>query len=392
MVKLNNKIKLTTLITVVLLLVLLTFGLVNLGVNWSSNGLGDSLTEGFKNLFGMFDFSKWSTITANTAVAYTLAMLILLVGTLLSITWIALAIIRKDRKFGILGGTSALIFTLVSSFFVANLNQDFSTSLTNGDVTAYFVYVMIVLALVVLLYLFTLSLIHVLTPLHSENAKQAIGEEVFEKTITIVETEEPVQTPTTVIINNNYYVKEKSTPNKTTVVVNETNNVTTQTETVEVAFASELKRRPRTPFALKLQQSEQNIRDIYDELKAELFSYGLKSRISIAGDTFRLHTVTYAQIQISGKNIKVYFALDPKDFVGSTYPIADVSSQKIFSDTPVCLKVKSGLSIRRAKELIESVCEKNGVIQEEIPQVLDYSREAIATLNDSEYYLKNFAE
>ena len=105
-----------------------------------------------------------------------------------------------------------------------------------------------------------------------------------------------------------------------------------------------------------------------------------------------MHTITYAQIQISGKNIKVYFALDPNNYIDSTYPIKDVSSQKVFTETPSAFKVSSGLSIRRAKELIEQVCEKHGVIQEEIPEILNYSADAIETLNDSEYYLKNFTE
>ena len=209
-------------------------------------------------------------------------------------------------------------------------------------------------------------------------------EEVILEQTTVLETEVTETTEnagnTTIIINNYSYgesIKEEPTPVIIPVmeVVEEPN-----------------KRAPRKPFALKLKEADQSIRDIYDELKAEFISYGLKSRISIAGDTFRLHTATYAQMQISGQNFKIYFALDPKDFIDTTYPIADVSKQRVFEETPVCFKVKSGLSIRRAKELIEKVCERNGVIQEENPEMLDYSSEAIDTLNDSKYYQDKFLD
>jgi len=151
------------------------------------------------------------------------------------------------------------------------------------------------------------------------------------------------------------------------------------------------KKKPRPPFALRLRRGEDHIRELYNELKAEFLSYSLNSRISLNGDSFRLHAKTYAVIQVVGKSLKINFALDCKDYVDSAVPFTDSGAQKRYKDVPFTFKVRSNLSIKRAKELIKDTVTKDGITQENEPIRKNYSREAIETLRTSKYYLNNFA-
>lgn len=119
----------------------------------------------------------------------------------------------------------------------------------------------------------------------------------------------------------------------------------------------------RVPFASRILDAEDELRENYNELKAECISYGLKSRLSNSGDTFRLHTKTYVKITVAGKGLKLYFALDPKDYANTPITLKDVSSKNVYKDIPACFKVKSGLAMRRAKQLLADACAKDGLVQ-----------------------------
>lgn len=119
----------------------------------------------------------------------------------------------------------------------------------------------------------------------------------------------------------------------------------------------------RIPFPTRMLSADQELMNNYNELKAEAVSYGLKSRLSNSGDTFRLHTKSYVKITIAGKGLKLYFALAPKDYVNSPIPVKDVSGKNIYKDIPVCFKVRSALSMKRAKQLMADACEKDNLEQ-----------------------------
>lgn len=125
----------------------------------------------------------------------------------------------------------------------------------------------------------------------------------------------------------------------------------------------------RIGFAERLLKSDAELHDLYNELKNEILSYGVKSRISAVGDTFRLHKKMYVRITVAGKSLKLYFALDPKDYEGSTIPVQDASGKDMYAEIPLVFKVKSGLSVRRCKELIQTVMEKDNLEQGEIGKV-----------------------
>ena len=122
----------------------------------------------------------------------------------------------------------------------------------------------------------------------------------------------------------------------------------------------------RIPFTTRMLNADKEMQDNYNELKNEIMSYGVNSRVSNSGDTFRLHRVTYIKITIAGLSLKLYFALNPEDYKDSTLPIQDAGHKGIYEEIPLVFKVKSGLSMRRCKQLIQDVFDKNGLEQGEI--------------------------
>ena len=125
----------------------------------------------------------------------------------------------------------------------------------------------------------------------------------------------------------------------------------------------------RLTFTERLLQSEDDVHALYNELKNEILSWGVKSRISANGDTFRLHKKMYVRITVAGKALKLYFALNPADYANTTLPIQDASNKDMYQEIPLVFKVKSGLSLRRCKDLIRDVMEKDNLEQGQIEKI-----------------------
>ncbi len=189
-------------------------------------------------------------------------------------------------------------------------------------------------------------------------------------------------TPTTVIIKDDEpKIEEKSetkpltqTPNITVVVNNPaaTKEESKPVQPVKRVVGAINPNLPphdkiiRIPFPVRMVDADKEMKSNYNELKSEILSYGAKSRVSNSGDTFRLHKVTFVKITIAGKSLKLYFGLDPKDYANTPLPVQDVSHKNVYKDIPLVFKVKSELSLRRAKQLIADVMDKNNLEQGKI--------------------------
>lgn len=138
----------------------------------------------------------------------------------------------------------------------------------------------------------------------------------------------------------------------------------------------------RIPFTDRILGADKEMKDNYNELKNEILSWGVKSRVSNSGDTFRLHRKTYIKLTIAGKSLKLYFALDPNEYKESTIPVQDAGDKAVYAEIPLIFKVKSPLSLRRAKQLIQDVMEKDGLEQGEVGTV-NWVKEIKASLNES---------
>ena len=126
-----------------------------------------------------------------------------------------------------------------------------------------------------------------------------------------------------------------------------------------VGPASKGKRR-RANFETRLKNSEFDLRHKYYDLRDYIKWYGLRNRISIPGDTFSYKRQRYVFVTIVGKHIRVYLGLDPNDYADSTIPVEKAEAKK-YEDLPCLLRVKSDLSYRRAKKLVDDLMQKVGL-------------------------------
>ena len=69
---------------------------------------------------------------------------------------------------------------------------------------------------------------------------------------------------------------------------------------------------------------------------------------------------------VAGKYLKLFLALNPEDYKDTTYPFEDASKLGTRQKTPFVFKIKSGLSVRRAKVLIGDAAKKDGLEQGEV--------------------------
>jgi hypothetical protein len=123
----------------------------------------------------------------------------------------------------------------------------------------------------------------------------------------------------------------------------------------------------RIPFQDRMSKAEPMLLSHYDELKNYILSFQVKSRISNAGDIFRLQKEEYVKITIAGKGLKLYMALNPEDYKDGPIPVDDASDKKMYKNIPLVFKVKSELSLKRAKKLIDDLIAKKGLPQKGIP-------------------------
>ena len=126
-----------------------------------------------------------------------------------------------------------------------------------------------------------------------------------------------------------------------------------------VGPASKGKRR-RANFETRLKNSEFDLRHKYYDLRDYIKWYGLRNRISIPGDTFSYKRQRYVFVTIVGKHIRVYLGLDPNAYADSTIPVEKAEAKK-YEDLPCLLRVKSDLSYRRAKKLVDDLMQKIGL-------------------------------
>ena len=125
-------------------------------------------------------------------------------------------------------------------------------------------------------------------------------------------------------------------------------------------------------FTANIIQADDTVKDYYSELKNHILSYkGVKSRISWKFDSYNKGRDQLFKIKLRGKTICLYCALDPNEFDESRYHHEAIDA-KIFEDVPMLVKIKSGLGLRKAKELVDIVMAKFGIEKDPKAKEVDY--------------------
>ena len=204
-------------------------------------------------------------------------------------------------------------------------------------------------------------------PVVEETPAEPVVEETKEETLTTEEVKEEEKAEETAPVT------EEAAPVNEEPVVEETPAPETPVVETPIVTPTEQTEKPkiiRIPFTTRMLEADDELKAAYNHIKSLLKSYGLNNRVANGGDSFRLHRVTYCKITVAGKSLKLYLALNPQDYVDTTYPIKDASSKNMYKETPLVFKVRSGLSLRRADELIRDCMDKHGL--EQIDQVQDH--------------------
>ncbi len=128
-------------------------------------------------------------------------------------------------------------------------------------------------------------------------------------------------------------------------------------------------------YTARLIQTSDKNKSYYSELKNELLRYRrVKSRISWKQESFRKGRDLKAKMEIRGKTLCLYLALDPAKFEDSKYVVEDASDVKRNLDVPCKYRIKNDRRLRYAKELIAMVFEGTDAVYRET-EIVDYAKD-----------------
>lgn len=137
-------------------------------------------------------------------------------------------------------------------------------------------------------------------------------------------------------------------------------------------------------FIARIIQSDDDTKQYYGAVKHALLSYKkVNSNVAWGNERFNKGRETIARMKIRGKTLVIYLALDPTEYKTSVYHHADVSDNRSVLGTPMMIKVKSPLGVRKAIRLIDEMLAKRDGEKREIPErdyAAMYPYETIAEL------------
>ena len=120
----------------------------------------------------------------------------------------------------------------------------------------------------------------------------------------------------------------------------------------------------RKSFLAKLIQSDDEVKEYYSILKNELLSYKqLKSRYSWSVETFKYRRTHIAKMNVKGRTLYLYVALDPLEFENTKYFSHDATGISRYKGTPMMIKIKSERGVRHGIELISTVADMLGLVK-----------------------------
>lgn len=122
-------------------------------------------------------------------------------------------------------------------------------------------------------------------------------------------------------------------------------------------------------FIARIIQSDDNVKQYYGQTKNAMLSYKkVNSSIAWGAERFNKGRETIAKFKIRGKTLCLYLALDPKEYKTSVYHQVDVSDNKSMKGTPMMVKIKSPLGVKKAIRLIDEMLEKRGAVKQNIKE------------------------
>ncbi len=133
--------------------------------------------------------------------------------------------------------------------------------------------------------------------------------------------------------------------------------------------------RMKRSFTAKMKQSDESVKGYYSAIKNAFSAYKkLNSTVSWHGDRFNYGRETVAKMNIVGKTLNLYLALDPnsEEFKTTVYHQKDASEHKAYESTPFLVKIRSEMAVKKALRLVEAVATKVGAVKKANFEPTDY--------------------
>lgn len=122
-------------------------------------------------------------------------------------------------------------------------------------------------------------------------------------------------------------------------------------------------------FIARIIQGTDDQKNYYGAVKTALLSYKkVNSNIAWGAERFNKGRETIARFKIRGKTLCLYLALDPNEFATSVYHQADVSDNKSMHGTPMMVKIKSPLGVKKAIRLIDEMLARRDGEKRNVPE------------------------
>ncbi len=128
--------------------------------------------------------------------------------------------------------------------------------------------------------------------------------------------------------------------------------------------AEEETTRYKRSFIARIIQSDEETKSYYSKLKNAILQYTrTNSQVNWSNDRFSFKGETIAKIGVNGKTLCMYIALDPEEFSTSVYHQKYEGDKKMYEKTPMMVKIKSEVGLKRALRLIPLLMEKLGAVE-----------------------------
>ena len=198
--------------------------------------------------------------------------------------------------------------------------------------------------------------------------EQAVEETLEEELAEEAEEEQPAEEPSApiVIVTEQTVAEEEETDGDEDEAVEEFSYDELAGEG-GVDFANMM--RYNRSFIARIIQGTDEQKTYYGEVRNALLSYKkVNSNIAWGAERFHKGRETIARFKIRGKTLILYLALDPATHEYSVYHHKDVSDNKSVAGTPMMIKVKSPLGVKKAVRLIDEMLAARNGEKRNIPQ------------------------
>ena len=128
------------------------------------------------------------------------------------------------------------------------------------------------------------------------------------------------------------------------------------------------KARYKKSFLAKLTLADDEDYDFYNAIKNHFLSYKVKARLSWNYESYNAGRKKLAKINVRGKTLVLYLALEPAKYENTKYHFRDASESKKFAETPMMLKIRSSRGVKHAIELIDAMMAELGLVRREVAE------------------------